>query len=61
MYMVWSPGAVSVEFVTFHNVTVYSVTFYYFWLGTQRSNTNFNNIFFMNIKFDKLLSEIDNV
>ena len=29
--------------------------------STQKSNTIFNNLFYMNIKFDKLLSEIDNV
>ena len=29
--------------------------------STQKSNTNFNNLVYMNIKFDKLLSEIDNV
>ena len=29
--------------------------------STQKSNTNFNNLFYMNIKFDKPLSEIDNV
>ena len=40
------------------------VTFYtlrHFWLSTQKSNTNFNNLFYMNIKFDKPLSEIVNV
>ena len=59
--MVCSHGAVS---VTFHNVIVfqcYSLYLLYFWLGTQKSNTNFNILFFKNIKFDELLSEIGNV
>ena len=33
----------------------------HFWLGTQKSNTNLNNLFFKNIKFDELLSENGNV
>ena len=43
----------------FFNVTLY--TLLHFWLSTQKSNTNLNDLFYMNIKFDKLLSEIVNV
>ena len=43
----------------FFNVTFY--TWIHFWLGTHKSNTILNNLFFMNIKFVELLSEIDNV
>ena len=43
----------------FFSVTLY--TFILFWLGIQKSNTNLNNLFFMNIKFDEMLSEIGNV
>ena len=50
--MVWSPGTVSVEF---RDVPIL------FWLGIQKSNTNLNNLFFMNIKFDEIFGEIDNV
>ena len=62
--MVWSPGAVSVEFRDvpqhfFFNVTLF--TLLHIWLGTQKSNTNLNNLFIMYIKFDELLSEIGNV
>ena len=42
---------------------VFSVTLYtliHFWLSTQKSNTNLNNLFFKNIKFDELLIEIGN-
>ena len=62
--MVWSP--VSVEFCDvpqrhcFPHVTLYILI--HFRSSTQKSNTNLNNLFFyMNIKFDELLSEIDNV
>ena len=43
---------------------LFKVTLYiliHFWLGTQKSNTNLNNLLFMNIKLDELLSEISNV
>ena len=43
----------------FFNVTLY--TLIHFWLGTQKSNTNLIHLFFMNIKYDELLSEIGNV
>ena len=43
----------------FCHVTLYILV--HFRSSTQKSNTNFNNLFYMNIKFDKLLSEIDNV
>ena len=43
----------------FINVTLY--TLIHFWLGTQTSNTNLIHLFFMNIKYDELLSEIGNV
>ena len=33
----------------------------YFTLGKQKSIAILNNLFYMNMKFDKLLSEIDNV
>ena len=41
----------------FYNVTLYASIHY--WLGTQKSHTNFNNLFYMNIKFEEQLSEID--
>ena len=58
-----SPGAVS---VTFHNVIMivfqcYSLYFITLLASTQKSNTNLHNLFFKNIKFDELLSEIGNV
>ena len=43
----------------FFIVTLY--TLIHLWLGIQKSYTNFNNLFFMNIKFSELLSEIGNV
>ena len=43
----------------FFNVTLY--TLIHFWLGTQKSNTNLIHLFFMNIEYDELLSEIGNV
>ena len=43
----------------FSHVTLYILML--FRSNTQKSNTNFNNLFYINIKFDKLLSEIDNV
>ena len=62
--MVWSTGAVSVEFRDVQQRHCFSVTFYtliHFRLSTQKSNTNLNNHFYMDIKFDELFSEIDNV
>ena len=63
--MVWSPGVVSVEFRDvpqrhcFPHVDLYiSINF---GSSTQKSNTNFNKLFYINTKFDKLLSEIDHV
>ena len=35
--------------------------FKYFWLGTQKSTDNLNNLSYMNIISDDLLSNIDNV
>ena len=43
----------------FFNVTLYTLVLC--WLGTQKSNTNLNNGFYTSFRFDKLLSEIDNV
>ena len=43
----------------FFNVTHY--TLIHIWLFTQKPNSNFNDRFYMNMKFDKLLSKIDNV
>ena len=43
----------------FSHVTLYILL--HFKSGTQKSNTNVINLFYMNIQFDKLLSEIDNV
>ena len=43
----------------FFNVTLY--TLIHFWLGTQKSNTNLIHLFFMNIEYDEMLSEIGNV
>ena len=62
--MVWLPGAVSVEFHDvpqrhFSHVTLYILI--HFRSSTQKSNTNLNNLFYMNITFDKLMSEIDNI
>ena len=63
--MVWSPGAVAVEFrdvLQRHCFSMLlSILFNTFWQGTQKSNTNLNNIFYTSFRFDKLLSEIDNV
>ena len=59
-----NPAQSPLSSVTFHNVIVfhcYSLYLRHFWLSTQKSYTNLNNIFYMNIKFDKLVSEIDNV
>ena len=56
------PAQSPLSSVTFHNVIVFHVSLYvliHFWTSTQKSNTNFNNLFYMNIKFDKLLNEID--
>ena len=36
-------------------------TLIHFKIKTQKLNTNLNNIFYMNVKFYELLSEIDNV
>ena len=41
------------------SVTLYTLIF--FWLSTQKSNTKLNNFFYTSFRFDKLLSEIDNV
>ena len=63
--MLWSPGALSVEFLDvprrhlFFSVILYTLT--HFWLSAQKLNTNLNNLFHMNIKFDELLGKIDNV
>ena len=43
----------------FFIVTLYTLR--HFWLKAQMSNTILNIIFYINIKFDELLSEIDNV
>ena len=43
----------------FSHVTLYILI--HFGSNTQRSKTNFNNLFYINTKFDKLLSEIDHV
>ena len=43
----------------FSNVTLYILI--HLRSSAQKSNTNFNNLFYMTIKFDKLLSEIDNI
>ena len=41
------------------NVTLYTLA--HFWLSTQKSNINLDIFFYMNVKFDELLNEIDNV
>ena len=41
------------------NVTRY--TLIHNWLFTQKPNSDLNDRFYMNMKFDKLLSKIDNV
>ena len=43
----------------FFLVTLY--TLIHFWLSTQKLNINLNKIFYINIKFDELLSEVDTV
>ena len=43
----------------FVKATLYTII--HFWLGTQKSNINSKNLFYMKIKFDKLLCEIENV
>ena len=43
----------------FFNGTLYILM--HFWQGTQKSNTSLTIFFFMNIKFDEMLSEIGNV
>ena len=50
--MVCNPAQSPLSSVTFHNVT--------FLLYTE-VNTNLNNIVYINIKFDELLSELDYV
>ena len=53
-------GAIANEFHA--DATLYILI--HFWLGTQNSSTNLHNkqsFFYMNIRFDKLLSEIDDV
>ena len=54
------PGAVSVEFrnVPQRHCFTMLLSILYFWLGTQKSSTNLNNLFFMNIKFNELFREI---
>ena len=55
--MVWSPGADTVEFRDVpRRLTLY--TLMHFWLGTQNSIRayQFKHFFYMNIKFDELLS-----
>ena len=64
--MVWSPGAVSVEFRDVSQRHCFSLLLsllLYTLNGpsTEKSNTNLNNLFYMNIKSDEILSEIDNV
>ena len=62
--MVWSLGTLSVEFRDIplrHCFPCYSL--YLNTLNrpsTQKSNTNLNNLFYMNIKSDKIVNEIDN-
>ena len=63
--LIWygHPAQSSWSSVTFYNVIVIQSYSLYFntLLGTQKSNTNLNNLLFMNMKFDELLSEISNV
>ena len=59
--MVCNPAQSPLSSVTFHNVTFLLLLSIHFWLSTQKSNTNLNNILYINIKYDELLSEIDNV
>ena len=57
--MVTRRRAVELRDVPQRHCFVFNITLFiliHFWLGTQKSNTNLN--FFMNIKFDKLMSEI---
>ena len=60
LYMVWSPGAVS---VTFHTVIVFQCDSLYFNTLLARYTEvkyQIKQSFFKNIKFDELLSEIGN-
>ena len=63
--MVWSPGAVSVEFRDVLRrqrfSVLYSILKYTFLLSSQKSNTNLTNLVCMNIKVDEVLSKIDTV
>ena len=65
--MVWSPGAVSVELREVPQRQCFSTldptlyTLIHFKSSTMKSNTNLNNLFYMNIKSDEMFSEIDNV
>ena len=63
--MVWSHGAVSVEFRDVprrHCFQCYSLYFHTLLAKyTVQSNANLNNLFYMNIKVNKLLSEDDNI
>ena len=43
----------------FFHVTLYILI--HFGSSTHKSNTNLNNLFYIDTKFDKLLSEIDDV
>ena len=61
IYVVCNPAQSPLSSVTFHNVTFLLLLSIHFWLSTQKSNTNLNNILYINIKYDELLSEIDNV
>ena len=58
MYMVWSPGAVSVEFRDVPQRHCFSV-FHTLLARYTEVKYKLNNLFFpMNIKFDELLSEM---
>ena len=63
--MVWSPGAVSMlSSVTFHKVIIFQCYFLYFnKLLASYTDVKYQikQSFFMNMKFDELLSEIDTV
>ena len=62
--MVWLPGTISVEFRDFHNVIVfpcYSLYFNTLWAKYTEVKYQHNQFFYMNINFEELLSEIENV
>ena len=62
--MVWSPGAVSIDFHDVPQRHCFSMllSIITLWLGTMKSDAILiKQSFYMNIRFEQLLSEIDHV